>query len=140
MKSSVFLAAVIIAATAAYYNWREELNHFQYPLHLDPDLAANFGEVRADHFHMGLDFRTLGRENLPVFAADDGYVSRITVSEDNYGNAVYISHANGTTTLYGHLNKLAPPLQEYLRKKQFENKSWQQDITIAAHIFDVKKE
>src|SRR5690606_16180084 len=130
MKYSLLLAAVAVVAIASYCNYTTAPHHYQYPLHLDPDLAANFGEIREDHFHMGLDFRTQGRENLPVFAADDGYVSRITVTEGNYGNAVYINHANGTTTLYGHLNKLAPVLQEYLYKKQYESKSWQQDIKI----------
>lgn len=139
MRFLVFSSAVIIAAVASYCNWQSQPSHYEYPLDLDIDLAANFGEVRKDHFHMGLDMRTLGRENIAVKAADDGHVSRITVSEDGYGNAIYIDHPNGMTTLYGHLNKFAPELQQYLLNKQNRNKKWEQDIKVPTGLFQVKK-
>lgn len=140
MRSLCFPVALIVAVTAVYCNWRNKPWEYQYPLHMPVDLAANFGEVRMDHFHMGLDLRTLGRENVPVYAAGDGYVSRISVTEDGYGIALYIAHRDGTTTLYGHLNKLVPPLQQYLRSRQYADKSWQQDIKIPADKFRVRKD
>src|SRR5215210_8766711 len=67
-------------------------NYFQNPLDIPIQLVANFGELRPDHFHMGLDIRTQSRENLPVFSVAEGYVSRIKIEKKGYGNAIYINH------------------------------------------------
>src|SRR5437764_6452027 len=74
--------------------------YFRNPLDIPIQLVANFGELRPNHFHMGLDIRTQGRENLPVHAAANGYVGRIKIEKYGYGNAIYINHPNGYTTLY----------------------------------------
>src|SRR6478752_6324394 len=84
--------------------------YFRDPLNIPIQLAANFGELRSDHFHMGLDIRTQSKENLPVYAAADGYVSRIKIEKYGYGRAIYINHPNGYTTLYEHLNSFYPVL------------------------------
>lgn len=102
-------------------------------------LAANFGELRTDHFHMGLDIRTQARENLPVHAAADGYVSRVKIEKYGYGHAIYITHPNGYTTLYGHLNSFYPALEKYLRDKQYKDQSWEQDFELPANLFPVTK-
>ncbi len=68
-------------------------------------LAANFGELRPNHYHMGLDIRTQHRENLPVYAAADGYIARVQIGPFGFGQAIYIRHPNGYTTVYGHLNR-----------------------------------
>src|SRR5436190_16917661 len=73
-------------------------NYFRDPLDIPIQLVSNFGEPRPNHFHMGLDIRTQGRENLLVYAAAEGYVSRIKIEKYGYGNAIYISHPNGYTT------------------------------------------
>src|SRR5689334_3433963 len=70
-------------------------NYFIYPLHIPPSLAGNFGDLRPNHYHMGLDLRTQGRENLPVVAAADGYVSHIRVEPLGYGRAIFLTHPNG---------------------------------------------
>src|SRR5579863_3643286 len=64
---------------------------FRNPLDIPINLAANFGELRANHYHMGLDIRTAHRENLPVFAAADGYILRIKIEPFGFGQAVYRS-------------------------------------------------
>ena len=74
------------------------------PLAIPIRLAANFGELRANHYHMGLDIRTEHRENLPVYAAADGYVYRIKIEPFGFGQAIYIRHTNGYISLYAHLN------------------------------------
>src|SRR4051812_16455698 len=79
--------------------------YFRNPLGIPMHLIANFGEIRNDHYHMGLDLRTQQRENLPVYAAAEGYVSRITIEPGGYGKCIYITHPNGYTSLYAHLNK-----------------------------------
>ena len=68
-------------------------------------LSGNFGELRNNHFHSGIDFKTQGVEGKPIHAVQDGYVSRISVSPWGYGNGLYLTHPDGTTTVYGHLQR-----------------------------------
>ena len=79
--------------------------------------AGDFGELRPSHFHSGLDFRTQGKTGLPVYAVKDGYISRIGISPTGYGNALYMSHPDGTTSVYGHLEKFHPKIQRYLKSR-----------------------
>ena len=67
--------------------------------------SANFGEMRPNHFHSGIDIKTDGMTGKPVLATADGYISRIAVTPGGYGRAIYITHPNGTTSVYGHLSK-----------------------------------
>src|SRR5436190_958864 len=99
-------------------------NYFRNPLDIPIDLAANFGDLRSNHFHMGLDIRTQGRENLAVHAAADGYVSRIKIEKWGYGKAIYITHPNGYTTLYAHLNAFYPQLDEAVKKREYAVEQW----------------
>jgi murein DD-endopeptidase MepM/ murein hydrolase activator NlpD len=93
------------------------LNYFSYPLSVKPKLNANFGEMRNNHFHMGLDLSTEGRENLPVLAPADGYLARIKIETGGFGRALYVNHPNGTTTLYAHMNRFIPAAEQFLRAK-----------------------
>ncbi|WP_164714171.1 peptidoglycan DD-metalloendopeptidase family protein [Chitinophaga rhizosphaerae] len=113
--------------------------YFRNPLNVPMELAGNFGELRPNHFHSGLDLKTQQRENLPVHAAADGYVSRVAVSHTGFGNVLYITHPNGYTTVYAHLNKFFPQLDEYVERKQYELESWAADLTIPPDLFPVKK-
>ena len=114
-------------------------DYFRNPLNIPIQLVANFGELRPDHFHMGLDIRTQGRENLPVYAAAEGYISRIKIEHYGYGNAIYITHPNGYTTLYAHLNSFYPALADYIKAKQYEDQSWAQDFELPSGLFSVTK-
>ncbi|WP_288447850.1 M23 family metallopeptidase [uncultured Chryseobacterium sp.] len=114
-------------------------NYFRNPLNIPMQLAANFGAIRTNHFHMGLDLRTNSQENLPVLAAADGYVSRIKVERYGFGNALYITHPNGYTTVYAHLNKYFNQLDEYVKEKQYKDEKWEQDITFQPGQFPVQK-
>jgi murein DD-endopeptidase MepM/ murein hydrolase activator NlpD len=91
---------------------------FRYPLDLPPSTAGSFGELRANHFHAGLDFRTNQRTGYPVHAALDGYVSRLKIQYGGFGNAVYITHPNGFTTVYGHLDHFSPEITGLVKKEQ----------------------
>ncbi len=101
--------------------------YFRNPLNVPLGLVANFGEIRANHWHMGLDIRTQQRVNLPVYAAADGYVSRIGVEPGGFGQAIYITHPDGYTTLYGHLNAFYPALAQYVKEQQYVQETWQED-------------
>ena len=80
-------------------------DYFRSPLNIPIVLSGSFGELRSNHFHAGLDIKTQGKQGLKVFAAADGYVSRIKVQQFGYGKAIYITHPNGFTSVYGHLSK-----------------------------------
>lgn len=114
-------------------------NYFQIPLKIPIELAGNFGEVRPNHFHSGMDIKTQGKENLPVYAAADGYISRIKLEKGGFGHALYITHPNGFTTLYAHLNDFAPKIQKYLTEQQYKNKSWMVDLLPDPSAFPIKK-
>ena len=87
-------------------------NYFRHPLNIPMQLVANFGEIRTNHWHMGLDIRTQQKVNLPVYAAAEGYISRVSVEPGGFGQAIYIDHPNGFTTVYGHLNAFFPALAD----------------------------
>ena len=114
-------------------------NYFRNPLDIPILLAGNFGECRPGHFHSGLDIKTQGKENLPVYAAADGYISRIKTDKGGFGHALYLTHPNGFTTLYAHLNDYAPFLQEHLREQQYRNKRWNLDLSFTPDQFPVNK-
>jgi len=88
---------------------------------------------------MGLDLRTNSQENLPVAAAAAGYVSRIKVERYGFGNALYITHPNGYTTVYAHLNKYFDKLDEYVKERQYKDEKWEQDINFQPGQFPVEK-
>ena len=100
-------------------------NYYDFPIQPDKTnfLSGNMGELRASHFHAGLDIKTAGKEGLNVFAAAEGYVSRIRVATGGYGNCIYIQHPNGTTTVYAHLQKFNQVIAEYVLKNQYQRES-----------------
>ena len=102
-------------------------------------LSGGMGDLRANHFHAGLDIRTGGREGMDVHAAADGYVSRIAVFTGGYGNVVFIKHPNGLTTVYGHLKTLNDTLSTYLRKQQYDRKTFEIDLRPTPEQFPLKQ-
>lgn len=90
-------------------------------------LSGNFGELRATHFHSGIDIRTGGVEGLPVLCVKEGRLARVSVSPVGYGQALYIEHPDGTTTVYGHLQRFIPPIAELVRELQYEQESFRLD-------------
>ena len=113
--------------------------YFIYPVDARIGLAANFGELRSNHYHMGLDCRTNQVVNRPVFAAADGYIARISEAPFGFGRAIYINHPNGLTTLYGHMNSFYAPLEKYLHEQQYQKESWTVSLTLTPDQFPVKK-
>lgn len=94
-------------------------NFFRSPMDIPLKLSGNFGELRSNHFHAGIDITTSNQQNLAVRAAADGYVTRIKVGPYGYGKALYITHSNGYTTVYGHLNNYNATISAYLEKEQY---------------------
>lgn len=100
------------------------------PLALPIALSGNFGELRATHFHAGVDFRTGGREGHPVLCVNDGYAVRVNVSHAGYGQALYIEHADGRTTVYGHLQSYNRRVEDIIREIQYRKESFAVDEDI----------
>lgn len=99
------------------------LSIFTPPVDYEISLAGNFGEPRPNHFHGGLDIRTEGVEGKHVYAIADGYVSRITCGFDGFGNAVYITHPSGHTSIYCHLKSFSPRIKKALRRYQYQHQT-----------------
>ncbi|MEO5891976.1 MAG: M23 family metallopeptidase [Ferruginibacter sp.] len=113
--------------------------YFTWPVDAKKGLAANFGELRPNHYHMGLDCRTDQKENIPVLAAADGYVAKVKIEPFGFGRCIYINHPNGLTTLYAHLNDFNPGLEKYITEQQYKLQSWKVFLDIPAGLFPVKK-
>lgn len=114
-------------------------DYFRNPLDIPIVLAGNFGECRPNHFHSGIDIKTMGKENMKVYAVADGYISRIKMERGGFGHALYITHPNGYTTLYAHLNDFMPDVQKFTRQQQYKKENWEIDIPVPADVFPVKK-
>lgn len=88
-------------------------------------VSGSFAELRFRHFHSGTDFRTQAQEGIPICAVADGEVSRVHVSTGGYGLAVYVQHAQGLMTLYGHLRNFAPRIDDWVKKQQYSQQKYQ---------------
>lgn len=101
---------------------------FRSPMDIPLALAGNFGELRSNHFHSGIDIKTQQREGLPIYAIGDGSATRIKISHWGYGKVLYIAHPNGYTSVYGHLQKFAPEIEEYIKKAQYAKRSYEVEV------------
>ncbi|SDD64510.1 Peptidase family M23 [Mucilaginibacter pineti] len=115
-------------------------NYFRYPLDLPPTTAGSFGELRPAHFHSGLDFKTNQRTGYPVHAAADGYVSRVRVQFGGFGRAVYITHPNGYTTVYGHLQSFSAAIAALVKAYQYDHQTYEADFKLEATQVKVCKD
>src|SRR4030042_4858399 len=97
---------------------------FISPVKIPLALSANFGELRIDHFHSGLDIKTQGVSGKEIVAAASGYVYRISVSPGGFGNALYLRHPSGYSTVYGHMQGFIPEIDDYVREQQYLKKSF----------------
>ncbi len=129
-----------INAQQVYNQNSYPLTDFRSPLDIQPPaLAGSFGELRSNHFHSGIDFRTNQRSGYPVYATADGYLSRLRVQNSGFGLALYINHPNGYTTVYGHLSRFNQKIATVTKSIQYKNKSYEIDEFPAATLIPVKK-
>lgn len=103
------------------------------PVDYDMSLAGTFGEPRPNHFHGGIDVKTGGVEGKPIYSVGDGYISRITVGLYGFGNALYVSHPDGNTSVYCHLKSFSPRIDALVKKWQYSNLSYFADIRLIPH-------
>ena len=119
---NLFLILVFSINTA----WAQAPKKFDFvsPLNIPLILSGTFGELRSNHFHTGLDIKTKGRIGFDVKAIGDGYISRINVSPYGYGKAIYITHPNGYTSVYAHLNNFSPEIEKLIKTEQYKKKRY----------------
>ncbi|MBR4562524.1 MAG: M23 family metallopeptidase [Bacteroidales bacterium] len=118
---------------------QESFPKYGSPLDIPIYLSATFGELRPNHLHAGLDIKTQGVEGKKVYAVADGYVSRIGVSPYGYGNVLYITHYDGYTSVYAHLQRFSGEIAKYVKQYQYRNKKFASQIYPDADKFPVKK-
>lgn len=104
-----------------------------------PLLSANMGEIRSNTLHAGIDIKTDGVDGKTLYAAMDGYIARIGIKPYGYGKVLYIAHTNGTTTVYAHMNRFAPEIEEYVQKQRYANKQNSVDLYLTSNVFPVTK-
>ncbi len=137
---TLFLLLVAFSAFSQFFPAPDyPRQYFRNPLEIPMSLSGNFGELRSNHYHMGLDLRTNARENLRVFAAASGYISRIKIEPGGFGRAIYIQHPNGYTTLYAHLNAFFPALEQWVKRQQYRLSSWKLELELSPDQFPVAK-
>jgi murein DD-endopeptidase MepM/ murein hydrolase activator NlpD len=129
-----YLFSVITFGQAQYPK-----DYFRPPLDIPLMLSGNFGELRPNHIHSGFDFKTQKKEGFNVYAAADGYISRIKISEAGYGKAIYITHPNGYTSVYGHLQSGFGAIEKFIKQEQYKAKSYQIDVVLNQEDLSVKK-
>ena len=103
-------------------------NYFTSPLDITLVVSGTFAELRSNHFHSGLDLKTKGTEGLSLRTAAAGYVSRIKISRYGYGKALYITHPNGYTTVYAHLQKFSPSIETYVKEQQYKKETYELEL------------
>ena len=109
------------------------------PVNIPISISGSFGELRTSNFHSGIDIKTYGKTGYDIFAIADGYISRIFVSSVGYGKALYITHDNGYTSVYAHLDGFGIQIEEYIREKQYENKSFYVNVFPDSELIKVKQ-
>jgi len=114
-------------------------DYYSSPLAISLSLSGTFCEIRNNHFHAGIDLRTQGKEGFPVLAAANGFVSRIKVSSVGYGKALYITHPNGTVTVYGHLRAFADNIQHCVEEMQHTQQKFEVELFPDSNQFIVLK-
>ncbi len=128
-------------AVSSLMSFSQEIltDYFRSPLDIPLFLSGNFGELRSNHFHAGLDIKTQGVEGQNVYAIADGYVSRIKVSPFGYGNAIYITHPNGFTSVYGHLQKYSISIANVVKDYQYKKEKFAVELFPTPFSMQVKK-
>lgn len=145
MRTTLLLPIILIVAflsccaVTAHAQTIDTTIRFGSPVDIPIYLSGTFAEPRGNHFHSGIDIRTQGTEGLKVYSVEDGYVSRVKVSAYGYGNALYIQHPNGYTSVYAHLSGFNPEIDRYIHNLHYQKESCELDEGVPYGKLKVKK-
>ncbi|MDR1672154.1 MAG: M23 family metallopeptidase [Bacteroidales bacterium] len=134
----IIFAAILTLCPMRLYS-RSGDTVFHQPLDIPVSLAASFAELRPNHFHSGIDYRTQGKTGHKVYAVADGYVSRIKVEAGGYGKALYLTHPDGHTTVYAHLDGFFDKAATYVQNEQYARERFPVDLFPDPALFPVKR-
>jgi hypothetical protein len=115
------------------------VQEFGWPIDTPHVVTGNYGELRPNHFHLGWDFSTHGKVNLPVYAVASGTISRIKVSASGYGKALYINHPGNKLSLYGHLSAYAEKISMSVKEEQIAKQRYEVELFPASDELLVTK-
>ena len=119
----------------------QNYHNYIWPIDSPFSVTGNYGELRPNHFHAGIDFSTHGVINLPIYAVEEGYVSRIRVSTTGYGKSIYITHPDGKVSLYAHLNVFSLKIASIAKKQQYNIQNYEFDLLLKPKtVFVIKNE
>ncbi len=140
----LFLATVPFFVNAQFSKPVEKFpaeERYLYPVYPGQpgSLAGTMGELRTTHFHSGIDIRTNNVIGWPVLASKSGYISRVSVNSSGYGNVIYITHPDGNTTLYAHLDKFLGDLGRHILDEQYRMKASEIDLFFHKDQFAVTR-
>ncbi|WP_291101775.1 MULTISPECIES: M23 family metallopeptidase [unclassified Flavobacterium] len=136
MRFYLFLM-LLCGSLSAQTNYPKD--YFSPPLAIPMQLSGNFGELRPNHFHAGFDLKTQQKEGLEVHAVADGYVSRIKISTFGNGKTIYITHSNGFTSVYGHLQRATDAIEDFIKKTHYKEQSFEIEMFFKPGEMVVKK-
>ncbi len=137
MKNFALSLLTILSLTA--FSQKYPQDYFRSPLEIPLVLSGTFGELRTNHFHSGMDIKTQGREGQRVVAIAEGTVVRIKVSPYGFGNALYVRHPNGYTSVYAHLQRYNDEIQAYVLENQYQNESFAVELFPPAGKFQYEQ-
>ena len=132
-----YMAVLMLACSIQVHAQDNSQATFVSPFDFPLTLSGNFGELRSNHFHGGLDFKTGEVVNKVVRALGDGYISRIRVTNGS-GYVLDVNYHNGYSTVCRHLNGFMPPIAERIEKLQYEKESWEVEIVPSPDEYPVK--
>ena len=107
-----------------------DTTYFDSPIKHDIVLAGSFGELRASHFHAGLDIKPseFNKSGDSLFVSAPGYISRIKIQTGGYGRVLYVDHPNGYTSVYAHMMEFQDTIEQYIQEMQLASQSYEIDI------------
>lgn len=138
IRSLIAILALTLTTLTAFSQDKGNYD-FHPPLKIPLILSSNFGELRPNHFHMGLDFKTQGKIGYRLYSIDDGFVSRVKVSAYGYGKVVYIDHPNGMTSVYAHISEFKGEIDSLIRATQEKEQNYEVEVFPARDEIKVKK-
>ena len=139
LKLKLLLAIIFIFPSAINSQIEYSKEYFLKPVEIPLVLSGNFGELRSNHFHSGIDIKTQNKEGLKIINSADGYISRIKIAHGGFGKALYIDHPNGYTTVYAHLKKFNKEIENYIKKIQYKRQSYEIDLYLNKNDFPINK-
>lgn len=141
--TNCFLLLLIMFSAGAQDEHEEHEKYsdqnFRAPVDIPLRLSGSFGELRSNHFHSGIDFKTQGKTGIPLKAIEEGYVARIKVSSSGFGKALYINHPSGYTSVYAHIKHFQKPIRRFVKEIQYDREAYEVQIYPNKHKFRIQK-